>query len=64
MDTMTIEFDGESLEFKLDHDARTWLPAETHGEMLLGEGAFPLIAVSHGRRYELYSDGSFAEVER
>jgi hypothetical protein len=28
------------------------------------ESVFPLIAVVDGKRYELYSDGTFAEVEK
>jgi hypothetical protein len=28
------------------------------------EAAFPLIQVVDGKRYELYSDGTFAEVEK
>jgi hypothetical protein len=28
------------------------------------EGAFPLITVADGKRYQLYSDGTFAEVEK
>jgi hypothetical protein len=30
----------------------------------LEEGAFPLITAVEGKRYELYSNGTFAEVEK
>jgi hypothetical protein len=56
--TAQIAVDGESLPFQLDFDDRTWT-AEREFE----EAEFPLIAEIAGRRYELYSDGTFGEVE-
>jgi GNAT superfamily N-acetyltransferase len=56
--TANIKVDGSMLAFELDFDARRWsAPRE------FPEGYFPLTAEVDGKRYELYSDGSFAEVE-
>ncbi|MGA8796051.1 MAG: hypothetical protein WB526_03165 [Candidatus Cybelea sp.] len=41
-------------------NGRPWTTA-TRGH--LPEGEFPLIAFADGKRYELYSDGTFDEVE-
>jgi hypothetical protein len=45
--------------FRMDEETRRW--SALHEQQ---EGDFPLIAVREGKRYELYSDGTFAEVER
>jgi hypothetical protein len=54
-----IEFAGRVIPFRLD-----WKHSRWHAMEALEEGAFPLVAVVDGRRYELYSDGTFAEVEK
>ncbi|HEY2554976.1 MAG TPA: hypothetical protein VGI15_06985, partial [Candidatus Cybelea sp.] len=54
-----IKVDGSMLPFELDFDAHRW-----SGPQALPEGYFPFAAEVHGKRYELYSDRSFAEVER
>jgi hypothetical protein len=45
--------------FRLDLNNRRW-----HSLEAPDEAAFPLIKVVSGKRYELYSDGSLANVER
>lgn len=47
------------LAFTMDEEARRW-----HCLKELKEAAFPLVTVWDGKRYELYSDSTFAEVER
>jgi hypothetical protein len=54
-----IDVEGRVIPFRLDHDNWRW-----HSLEELEEGAFPLITVVDGKRYELYSDGHFAEVEK
>jgi hypothetical protein len=56
---VNIEIAGRSVSFRLD-----WQHARWHALESLDEGVFPLIAVVDSRRYERYSDGSFAEVEK
>ena len=63
MKIVVVELRGQRLEFALDSDARKWAPSEPATSALLEEGEFPLVASSGGKRYELYSDGSFDEVE-
>jgi hypothetical protein len=53
-----IAFGSESKAFDLDFGTHRW-----SGETGLPEGEFPLTAELDGLRYELYSDGTFAEVE-
>ena len=53
------EVGGRPVVFRLD-----WKQSRWHALESLDEGVFPLIAVVDERRYELYSDGSFAEVEK
>jgi hypothetical protein len=53
-----IDVGGRTIPFRLDGRHERW-----HSLEELEEGDFPLIAVADGKRYELYSDGSFAEVE-
>jgi hypothetical protein len=50
---------GESRPVHLDFEARRW-----SAERAFAEGDFPLIVSVRGKRYELYSDGTFAEEER
>jgi hypothetical protein len=45
--------------FRLDWKHQRW-----HSLDEPQEAAFPLITVVDGKRYELYSDGAFAEVEK
>ncbi|HZV76202.1 MAG TPA: hypothetical protein VFF63_00430 [Candidatus Babeliales bacterium] len=54
----TISVGGEELSFELDFGTWRWA-----GPRDLPEGYFPLAAQIEGKRYELYSDGTFAEVE-
>jgi hypothetical protein len=53
-----IKVDGRLTAFRLDWDHSRW-----HSLEVLDEGDFPLITMVDGKRYELYSDGTFAEVE-
>jgi hypothetical protein len=45
--------------FAMDEARRLW-----HCEQRIPQADFPLIHHANGRRYELYSDGTFADVER
>ncbi len=58
-----VELQGQRLEFTLDSNTRKWTPAEPATNDLLQESEFPLVALTGGKRYELYGDGSFGEVE-
>jgi hypothetical protein len=60
---VVVELQGQSLAFTLDSTTRKWMPLEPATSGLLHEGEFPLVASAGGKRYELYSDGSFDEVE-
>jgi hypothetical protein len=62
MERVTIPFAGRDADFDLDRNSRRWTSVESATP--LAEGEFPLIASAGGKRYELYSDGTFAEVER
>ncbi|MGA8325067.1 MAG: hypothetical protein WB757_03205 [Candidatus Cybelea sp.] len=64
METVVVTFEGRQLEFNLDHERRKWTPVEASTLALLSESEFPLIANASGKRYEIYSDGTFAEVEK
>lgn len=57
--TAQIEIEGRNALFTLDWAGRRWQSSEEQKE-----SDFPLVAVLDGKRYELYSDGTFAEVER
>ncbi len=63
MTTVAITVAGRRLEFNLRYDTRKWTAVEPSTYGLLSEGEFPLIANAGGKRYELYSDKTFAEVE-
>jgi hypothetical protein len=60
---ITIDFEGRDLLFTLDADEGTWTAAAPGTSDLLEEGDFPFIGTVDGKRYELYSDGTFAEAE-
>jgi hypothetical protein len=61
--TVIVELQGQRLEFTLDSDTRKWAPVDAATRGHLPEGEFPLIAFADGKRYELYSDETFGEVE-
>jgi hypothetical protein len=52
-----LQLDGQEYR-SLDFDAWTW-----KAERSFDEGDFPFIVETQGKRYEIYSDGSFAEEE-
>jgi hypothetical protein len=54
-----IDVEGRNTPFRLEWENWRWHSLEEQKE-----GDFPLIAFVDGKRYELYSDGMFAEVER
>jgi hypothetical protein len=54
-----IDVNGRMIPFRLD-----WKHSRWHALEMLDEGLFPLVATVDGRRYELYSDGTLAEVEK
>ncbi len=54
-----IEVEGRITAFRLDLENRRWCAS---GQQKQAD--FPLIGFMEGKRYELYSDGTFAEVER
>jgi hypothetical protein len=58
MRTVSIDVAGAAEAFELDFDERRWQSART-----LSENLFPLVAEVDGKRYELYSDNTFAEEE-
>jgi hypothetical protein len=62
-DHIVIEFDEHSIGFDLDHETCTWTTDDPEMTETREEGDYPLIASAAGKRYELYSDGRFAEVE-
>jgi hypothetical protein len=57
--TIQITVGERNITFRLDWKHWRW-----HAIDEPQEAAFPLTAVADGKRYELYSDGSFAEVEK
>jgi len=57
--TIEIEVEGRSIPFRLDWEDRRWESPEEQKE-----ADFPLITEINGKRYELYSDETFAEVEK
>ena len=54
-----IKLEGRVVAFRLDQAHLRWHSLEEPQE-----GDFPLITLIDGKRYELYSDGTFAEVEK
>lgn len=62
MNAIAIGFAGHHVDFELDHDAHTWVPAlPAAADLLDDDGMFPLIGVHNGNRYHLYADGTFDE---
>jgi predicted metal-dependent hydrolase len=60
---VSAESEGRAIEFQLDDETRHWVPVEPIESAYLEEADFPLIVLAEGKRYELYSDGTFGEVE-
>jgi hypothetical protein len=56
--TVQITVGGRNALFRLDRKHWRWHSLEEPEEAV-----FPLIKVIGGKRYELYSDGTFAEVK-
>jgi hypothetical protein len=54
-----IDVDGRIIPFRLDPAHKRW-----HSLVQQQESDFPLVTVLDGKRYELYSDGTYAEVEK
>ena len=54
-----IQVQGRRISFTLDWEQERWRSLEE-----LKENVFPLITVVDGKRCELYSDETFAEVEK
>jgi hypothetical protein len=61
--SVTLEVGETPYSFALDFDTMRWERDERAGDRL-PEGDFPLVAQVEGERFELYSDGTFAQVER
>jgi hypothetical protein len=56
--TVQVPLAGGSLPFTVDFAEWTWTSVAQ-----LDEGDFPLAFEDGGKRYEIYSDGTFAAVE-
>lgn len=63
VETLVVTIEGRRFEFSLDPQTQRWAPVALTTHDLLQESEFPLIGHAAGKRYELYSDGTFAEVE-
>jgi hypothetical protein len=62
--TVTIEVAGQTYTFTLNGLTHKWAATSPEdANKLLEESEFPLIGHAGEKRYELYSDGTFAEVE-
>lgn len=57
-DSVTARSGGIEQAFELDWDTGRW-----HSASDPPEGDFPFVAEVRGKRYELYSDGTFNEQE-
>lgn len=57
--TVQIDVEGRIVQFSLDWENSIW-----HSSEELEQAVFPLITTIDGKRYELYSDETFAEVEK
>ena len=57
--TTKIEVEGRKTPFELNWEHLHWRCSEEQKE-----SDFPLVTVVNGARYELYSDETFAEVEK
>jgi hypothetical protein len=60
-DRVAIDVEDETLDFELDLETCTWTLVGAR-EATPEEAAFPLVTTARGERYELYSDGTLAEV--
>jgi len=58
-ETIAATSGGRTATFALDVASGRWTSSAE-----LEEGAFPFIGEVHGKRYQIYSDGSFDEEER
>jgi hypothetical protein len=56
--TVTATSGGDDFEIELDFETKHW-----HATSVAPEGEFPLIVHADDKRFEVYSDGTFAEVE-
>ncbi|MGB6987490.1 MAG: hypothetical protein WBD74_16080 [Candidatus Aquilonibacter sp.] len=59
---IVINFKGRQLEFHLDDATGTWKARDPAAPEELEDKDFPLAGFAKGKRYELYSDGTFAQV--
>ncbi len=57
--TVQIDVEGRNTSFRLDWKTWRWHCLEEPGEAV-----FPLITFVDGKRYELYGDATFAEVDK
>ena len=57
--SIQINVEGHMIPFQLDQKNWQW-----HSSQKPEEAAFPLIATVDSKRCELYSDGTYAEVEK
>ncbi len=64
MDCVAIGFAGHHIDFDLDYETYTWQPTDPDAADLLEDSEFPLVAMKYKQRFELYSDGTFAELAR
>jgi hypothetical protein len=58
---VAITVADQNYEVDLDDKTKAWTSAAQVER--LDKGEFPLVVMSGGKRYELYSDRTFAEVE-
>jgi hypothetical protein len=63
MADLVIKLGDRDLAFDLDFETEKWRPEDPDAVKRLDEGDFPLVGIANGKRYELYSDGTFAEAE-
>jgi hypothetical protein len=58
-DKIEISIADKTAHFTLHWDSKQWDSSDD-----ITEAEFPLVTHLAGRRYELYSDGTFSEVEK
>jgi len=56
--TAQVQLDGQEYPIVMDFETSTWKT-----ERSFDEGDFPFIVATQGKRFEIYSDGTFAEEE-
>ncbi len=56
--TVQVELDDQHYPIDLDFDSHRWA-----AEHVFGEGDFPFVVEVSGKRYEIFSNGTFAEEE-